>query len=204
MIEIVIFLEASFQFKNDLNAYRKLFDDKSDYITDSNITINYNYFYERIQRQEITIDELFVAISRLEIINITLNNEDNPQLIFESLNSTGLALSEGDKIRNFILMGQPTAKQEEYYNKYWNKIEERTEYDVTLFIRDYLSIKRSLTLSMSKIYFSFKDYVESGKFNVEELLIDLLKYANLYQILLKDNTEDRNNYLKKLQLKYDI
>lgn len=177
--------------KNDLNAYRKLFDDKSDYITDSNITINYNYFYERIQRQEITIDELFVAISRLEIINITLNNEDNPQLIFESLNSTGLALSEGDKIRNFILMGQPTAKQEEYYNKYWNKIEERTEYDVTLFIRDYLSIKRSLTPSMSKIYFSFKDYVESGKFNVEELLIDLLKYANLYQILLKDNTEDR-------------
>ena len=47
----------------------------------------------------------FDAICRLEIINITLNNEDNPQLIFESLNSTGLDLSEGDKIRNYILMG---------------------------------------------------------------------------------------------------
>ena len=52
------------------------------------------------------------------IINITLNNEDNPQLIFESLNSTGLELTEGDKIRNFILMGLPAKEQNEYYEKY--------------------------------------------------------------------------------------
>ena len=47
-----------------------------------------------------------------------LNNDDNPQLIFESLNSTGVALSEGDKIRNFILMGLPTKDQNDYYEKY--------------------------------------------------------------------------------------
>lgn len=76
--------------KNDQKAFSKLFNSKDDYIKDSNLTINYSYFYERIQKQEITIDELFDAICRLEIINITLNNEDNPQLIFESLNSTGL------------------------------------------------------------------------------------------------------------------
>ncbi len=77
----------------------------------------------------------------MEIINISLNNEDDPQLIFESLNSTGLDLTEGDKIRNFILMGLPADLQEEYYSKYWNQIEECTGYDVSSFIRDYLSVK---------------------------------------------------------------
>ena len=62
---------------------RSTMETAKDYIKDSNLTINYSYFYERIQKQEITIDELFDAICRLEIINITLNNEDNPQLIFE-------------------------------------------------------------------------------------------------------------------------
>lgn len=86
------------------------------------------YFYERIQKQEITIDQLYDAICCLEIINIRLDMEDNPQLIFESLNSTGLDLSEGDKIRNFILMGLPSKNQEDFYNKYWNKIEVCTKY----------------------------------------------------------------------------
>lgn len=71
---------------------------ESEYVNQSNLTINYNYFFERIQKAEITVDELSDAICKLEIINITLNQNDNPQLIFESLNSTGLALSEGDKI----------------------------------------------------------------------------------------------------------
>ena len=126
--------------KNDQTAFGKLFDDESDYIIGSNLTANYNYFYERIQKCEITIDQLFDAIFRLEIINIELNSEDDPQLIFESLNSTGLDLSEGDKIRNFILMGLPANLQNEYYEKYWNKIEECTKYDVSSYIRDYLSI----------------------------------------------------------------
>ena len=67
-------------------------------------------------------DELHEAVTKLEIINITLNQDDNPQPIFESLNSTGVALSEGDKIRNFILMGLPPKQQNDFYEKYWNKI----------------------------------------------------------------------------------
>ena len=78
---------------------------------------------------------------------LVLDNDDNPQLIFESLNSTGLDLSEGDKIRNFILMGLPSAKQNDYYEKYWNKIEINTKYDVSSFVRDYLSVKQLLTPS---------------------------------------------------------
>lgn len=120
--------------KSDQRAFGILFEKDEPKIPDSNLTINYQYFYDRILRNELTIEELFNAICRLEIINISLNHEDNPQLIFESLNSTGLELSEGDKIRNYILMGQPNDLQTKYYEKYWNKIEEATAYDVTSFV----------------------------------------------------------------------
>ncbi|WP_304152036.1 DUF262 domain-containing protein [Finegoldia magna] len=177
--------------KNDQEAFGKLFNDVDEYIRESNLTTNYNYFYERIQKQEITIDELFDAICRLEIINITLNNEDNPQLIFESLNSTGLDLSEGDKIRNFILMGLSSKEQDEYYDKYWNRIEVCTKYDVSSFVRDYLSIKQMKIPSQNKIYISFKEYVNSKSIEVENLLKDLLEYAKRYEILLSGGTKNK-------------
>ena len=177
--------------KNDQCAFSKLFEDAKDHVPESNLTINYNYFYDRIQKEEITVDELFDAICRLEIISITLNPDDNPQLIFESLNSTGLALSEGDKIRNFILMGQPTKLQNEYYEKYWNRIEVFTQYDVSAFIRDYLSVKQQATPSISRVYATFKEYVEDGQIEIEDLLKDMLAYAGWYSILLKGGTADK-------------
>lgn len=177
--------------KNDQTAFGKLFDEESEHIKDSNVTINYRYFYDRIQRQELTMDELFEAIRRLEIINITLNQDDNPQLIFESLNSTGVALSEGDKIRNFILMGLPTKQQNHFYEKYWNKIEVCTGYEVSAFIRDYLSVKQQSTPALNKIYFTFKAYVEEANIETEPLLADLLSYAKLYEILLRGKTANK-------------
>ena len=177
--------------KNDSAAFGLLFKDVEDYIQGSNLTVNYNYFYSRIQKEELSIDELYSAITKLEIINITLNKDDNPQLIFESLNSTGLALSEGDKIRNFILMGLPTKEQNDYYEKYWNKIELCTNYDVSLFVRDYLSVKQQAIPSMNRVYVTFKSYVEENQLETEELLKDLLDYAKWYEILLKGKTEDR-------------
>lgn len=177
--------------KNDRNAFGKLFDEEAEHIPDSNLTINYNYFYSRIQKEEITLDELYEAVTKLEIINITLNQDDNPQLIFESLNSTGVALSEGDKIRNFILMGLPTKQQNDFYEKYWNKIEICTDYDVSMFVRDYLSVKQQLIPAMSKVYFTFKAYVEENGTEIEPLLQELLSYAKWYEILLKGNTADK-------------
>lgn len=177
--------------KNDRMAFGKLFETTDDHIIGSNLTSNYQYFYDRIQKQEITLDQLFDAICSLEIINITLNNEDNPQLIFESLNSTGLELTEGDKIRNFILMGLPAKEQNEYYEKYWNRIEECTNYDVSSFVRDYLSVKQQDIPSQRKIYIKFKEYINDRKPETEELLKELLSYAKRYRILLSGNTKNK-------------
>lgn len=177
--------------KNDQKAFGILFDQDEEYIPDSNLTINYRYFYDRIQHGELDIDELFDAICKLEIINISLNHEDNPQLIFESLNSTGLNLSEGDKIRNYILMGLPNDQQTKFYEKYWNRIESYTDYDVSSFVRDYLSIKQQSTPNMNSVYPTFKKYVEDAEVaDIEPLLKDLLEYAKRYAFLIKGGHSD--------------
>ena len=177
--------------KSDMTALKRLFEDKSEHIRESNLTVNYDYFYNRIQKREITIDELYKAIGSLEIIKITLNSDDNPQLIFESLNSTGLDLSEGDKIRNLILMGLSTDKQNAYYERYWNKIEILTKYDVSSFVRDYLSVKNQSIPSLNKVYAVFKEFVEISKADTEDLLKDLLAYAKRYHTLLIGGTGNR-------------
>ena len=179
----------------DLEAFAKLFDeDAEDYIRDSDITLNYEYFYDRIQKEEISVDQLYDAIKKLMVINITVNPEDNPQLIFESLNSTGVDLTEGDKIRNYILMGLKREKQEEFYKKYWSKIETLTKSDnnadVSTFVRDYLSMKKLETPSLDKVYPVFKVYVQDGHLKTEELLQDLLYHAKNYSVLLNANFED--------------
>lgn len=88
-----------------------MFGDKEDYDHSSNLTKNYQFFYDIVKKEEISVSDLYTAISKLEIISITLDQGDNAQLIFESLNSTGLALTEGDKIRNYVLMGLPAQEQ---------------------------------------------------------------------------------------------
>lgn len=177
--------------KNDKSAFEKLFDLDDENDKKSNLTYNYDYFYNRILKEEISIEELYDALFALEIINIELTQDDDPQLIFESLNSTGMALSEGDKIRNYILMGLSPALQNEYYEKYWNKIELCTNYNVSMFVRDYLSIKQQAIPSMNKIYVTFKGFVEDNELGAENLLKDLLDYAKSYEILLNGKTTDK-------------
>lgn len=83
--------------KSDREALAKLFGAEEDFDPASNLTLNYLFFCDQLLKEEIPVEELYDAIGKLEIISITLDQDDNAQLIFESLNSTGLALEEGDK-----------------------------------------------------------------------------------------------------------
>lgn len=122
------------------------------------------------------------------IVEIELKNgEDDPQLIFESLNSTGLDLTDADKVRNFILMNQPSKIQEELYNNYWHKVEKNTDYEVTKFIRDYLTMKENKIPNKSEIYVSFKRYIENENFNIEECLQDMLKFSIYYKGIINNS-----------------
>lgn len=170
--------------KSDREALARLFGPEEDYDRTSNLTLNYLFFRDILLKEEVAVDELYAAIGKLEIISITLEPDDNAQLIFESLNSTGLALAEGDKIRNYILMGLPPKEQSKYYTEYWEKIEKCTRNDVSTFVRDYLSIKQQMTPNVNTIYQAFKRYVEGIQLPIEALLEDLLKYARLFEKLL--------------------
>lgn len=170
--------------KSDREALRKLFGDEKDFDKSSNLTLNYQFFYEKLKKNEIPVFDLYSAIGKLEIICMTLDQDDNAQLIFESLNSTGLALTEGDKIRNYVLMNLSPSEQKVYYDSYWTKIESLTGNDVSSFIRDYLSIKQSIAPTLNTIYVSFKRYAEDVALSIKELLEDLLRYARLFEILL--------------------
>ena len=170
--------------KSDRDALAKLFGEEEDYDPASNLTLNYRFFCDQLLKKEVSVDELYAAIGKLEIISITLDPGDNAQLIFESLNSTGLALEEGDKIRNYVLMGQPPKEQNRYYDTYWVKIEKCTNNEVSSFVRDYLSIKQQITPTISNVYRDFKKYAEDTSFPIEELLTDMLRYARFYEKLL--------------------
>lgn len=123
--------------KKDMQAFDALlYKPKEQYIRESNVTRNYDFFFDKVIRSGMTADELFDTIKKLEVINIRLDEDDDPQLIFESLNSTGLDLSEADKIRNYLLMSLAPAEQDELYNRFWNPIEEYTRYNPSSFVRD--------------------------------------------------------------------
>lgn len=173
--------------EEDRIAFGKLFGDEKDYDQLSQLTINYQFFYKTILDGSISPDDIYYALKQLKTIIITLTQDEQPQLIFESLNSTGLALTEGDKIRNYILMNLPIEKQTKYYKEYWAKIEKCVD-DVSLFIRNYLRLKLKKSPSDDKLYRVFRDYFESRlKSNtclLEDFLKELLSYARNYQKLL--------------------
>lgn len=194
--------------KRDRQALHSLiFGEEDEYVENSNLTINFKYFYERLRKDSNLIDEIYSAIQRLQVISITLEKGDDAQLIFESLNSTGLALSEGDKIRNFILMNLPLDDQNKYFEKYWIKIEDLTNKRIDNFVRNYLSIKTSSTPTMDKVYFEFKDYVNRYNDFLEKLLEDMLRYSKFYNKLLDGesgfNNKDLDTYMfniKKMEI----
>lgn len=179
--------------KNDKDAYEKLFSHDT-LVENSSVTGNYNYFYNRISRMEpAELDKLFSAIQKLIIVKISINpsHGDDPQLIFESLNSTGLGLEEADKVRNFILMGLNSDLQTEYYNNFWSKIETLTSHNVSTFLRYYLAIKEQKLWPTDKLYKYFKAYVIENNLNtdISILLKDLLKYAHYYNYVINADGE---------------
>ena len=192
-------------FRDDCEAFdRLIFKDEKEYINESNVTVNYRYFYDRIVNgKELSVDDLYKAIRCLEIIDIELEPQhgDNPQLIFESLNSTGLDLTESDKIRNFVLMNLETTVQERYYDSYWNKIEKCSRDALDGFVRNYLTIKQGVIPTLKGIYPSFKDYTKT-KEDIEDVLQDMLKYAYAFQDIVTFNlgNDAANEVAKRLDL----
>lgn len=121
------------------------------------------------------------------MVDVRLDEHDDAQRVFESLNSTGLDLTEADKIRNFILMDLAERKQEGYYEDYWIPIERNTLGQVSDFVRYYLAAKIGKTPKVERVYQSYVDYArrtysssQSGKLDTLAMLSDLRDFSERY------------------------
>ncbi len=159
----------------------------------SKIVENFKLFEEWVSNTN-ELETIFKGLEKLMIVEIALEKgKDDPQLIFESMNSKGMELSQTDLIRNYIVMETEVEKQEGFYNKYWRAMEEEFKQDETLFdrfVRHYLTIKTREIPNINKVYVALKDYQQKEGIGIEELLKDLQKYCGYFcRIVFKKETD---------------
>ena len=156
-------------------------------VVSERILENLEFFDEQLNNVDLGL--VYRGIKKLVAIDVCLTRgQDDPQMIFESLNSTGLDLTQADLIRNFVLMRQDEELQTRLYEDYWQPIEQafgaryRTDFDK--FVRDYLTLqlKPSKQLKADEIYQYFRTYFYGveGSDPVEDTLAELRRFGTYY------------------------
>ncbi|GAA9585928.1 DUF262 and DUF1524 domain-containing protein [Helicobacter pylori] len=167
------------------------------------IVENFKLFEEWIRKNTDKLETIFKGLEKLMIVWIALTKgEDDPQLIFESMNSKGIELTQTDLIRNYIVMETEVEKQGVFYNN-WRAMEENfkqnEKQDKKLFdrfVRHYLTIKTRKIPNINKVYADFKDYQQKERIKIEDLLKDLQKYCG-YFCQIKFKKEEADERLNK-------
>lgn len=199
--------------KSDKETYRALLDgiplpdDKSKRIIE-----NYEFFQDKLS--EVKLTDVYKGLQKLMLVEIALDRtNDNPQLIFESLNSTGLELSQADLIRNYVLMSLEPEKQKRLYEQYWYPMEKRfghAEYSSYFdrFMRDYLTTRLGRIPNINEVHKEFKILSQmEGSEEIEVLVDDIAKYSEYFvkMTLGKENDKKLYSSFENLnQLKIDV
>ena len=152
----------------------------------SRVLENYDFFFQQIRKREIAPEDLYDAIGKLQIVDIVLDRQcDDPQAIFESLNSTGMDLSDSDLVRNYLLMGLDPDSQANVYNNIWRPTELLFDYEhqsqlLDDFFRNYLTMKLGRIPRKKEVFKEFRAYHSRSKINIVELCKDILVFAQYY------------------------
>ncbi|GAA8039517.1 DUF262 and DUF1524 domain-containing protein [Helicobacter pylori] len=175
------------------------------------IVENFKLFEKWINENTDKLETIFKGLEKLMIVWISLKKEkDDPQLIFESMNSKGVELTQTDLIRNYIIMETEVEKQEDFYNQYWRAMEEDFKQNETLFnrfVKHYLTIKIGKIPNEKRVYEAFKDYQQKEGIEIEDLLKDLQKYCGYFCriVFKKEADKDLNKALSFLvDLEMDV
>lgn len=168
----------------------------------SKIVENFKLFEEWVSKNTDELETIFKGLEKLMIVWIALEKgKDDPQLIFESMNSKGIELTQTDLIRNYIVMETEIKKQEGFYNKYWRAMEEDFKQNkkwFDRFVRHYLTIKTREIPNINKVYVALKDYRQKEGIGIEDLLKDLQKYCGYFcQIVFKKEADKADKDLNK-------
>ncbi len=150
---------------------------------------NYDLFKTWLEDYSDDLDLVCKGIAKLIIVDIALNSDqDNPQLIFESMNSTGKELTQADLIRNYILMGLDIKHQTELYENFWRPMEldfgqEAYSTSFDSFMRHYLTIKTGKIPRINEVYEEFKTYatsIQSKSINISVVVEDVRKFSKYF------------------------
>lgn len=193
--------------ESDNEVYKKLIEN-NDFTSNNNLCKNYILFEELIEKSGYEPEKIYEALNNIELVYIQLEKgkkSENPQMIFESLNSTGLSLTQGDLIRNYLLMNHDYEKQTLLYKEHWLEIEKKlTNEKISDFVRDYLTMKNAKITNKDKVYDEFKKYVKEIDKNIgeEEILKELEKYSEYYKWFLNQNSQNNQVNEKLKEFRY--
>lgn len=171
--------------------------------TKSNVYKNYIWLKDNIEKLlgQFSLNDILMAMDKLYIVCVPISQDDYPQKIFESINATGAKLTASDLIRNFMLMPILSDKQEEYYAKYWKKLEELLTNDskkLEAFFRLYLAAKNRILPNKTAIYDVFVDWFNKNKgaLGIEGIFKDIVKYAEYYYTIYKQDIKSIDNKIR--------
>jgi uncharacterized protein with ParB-like and HNH nuclease domain len=170
---------------------------------------NYQFFYKYFSDKDADyLESFFNAMNKLLVIDVSLDkNNDNPQRIFEMLNSTGLQLKTSDMIRNFILMGFEREKQEQIYRRYWRPLENSVGIDnLDNFFRDYLMTRFQKVINRGTIYSDFKIFyalaLSRAEGNEELVVKDIYRHGEYYRWITRQPATENFRRLKTSETTY--
>lgn len=158
----------------------------------NNFKTIYNRFTKLNTSGQVLRDIIFEGMLLLTIVEMSLGAEDDPQAIFESINSLGLKLSNADLIRNYLLMSNE--KQKELYEDYWEVIQDTfiKENNMESFVFNYLMMKKSYAINNEDIYKEYVQYAndlfKGTDIDKEKMLIDLYNVAKIYQPFIRNTS----------------
>lgn len=184
--------------KSDKEAFDLVMQNRSHEIQGvSHIRSNYKFFTKELDNytsKGYRIEEIYGAFLRLKIVAIGLElGEDDPQVVFESINATGVQLKGLDLIRNYLMMGENSDNQNRLYNTYWVPLEDWLgERDLNDFIKTYLRIylENKLKEGEREVYYTLKaHHRDNFPDDIQGLMSDMREYGRIYQIFL-----DRDHY----------
>ncbi|GAA7491006.1 DUF262 domain-containing protein [Helicobacter pylori] len=184
--------------KSDKEAFDLVMQNRSHEIQGvSHIRSNYKFFTKALEdylSKGVRIEEIYGAFLRLKIVAVGLElGEDDPQVVFESINATGVQLKGLDLIRNYLMMGENSDKQKHLYETYWIPLENWLgERDLNDFIKTYLRIyfEDRFKEGEREVYYALKDHHRDNfSDDIQGLMSDMREYGRIYQIFL-----DRDHY----------
>ena len=196
----------------DKSSLTNIIDNNNNKIESTRIKENFELFQEFLKKID-DLDIIHKGIRKLKIVDVALDlKHDDPQLIFESLNSTGLKLSQADLIRNFLLMKLNPSQQEKIYKNYWHPVEKKFSSNLknskdedkifNRFFRDYLTIKNEGDIpNQSNVYEEFQLYIEKQKEGqqekIETIVADIYKFSEFYTKIAYPREQEDNHKLKQ-------